>query len=154
MSSILTRLIRFAVDHPIWTIVGTLVAVAALAFPIQYMTQETDFREFLSDDDPIIVLMDEAEQRYGKSWGIMVMLLNEDSIFNDVTLAKIEAMTDAFEEIPGIKSVTTPLNSQTIIGSETAISVSKASPGGAAAPAFWEMRTSSVASSVPAAKPR
>jgi len=126
------RLIAFAVDHPIWTIVATLVLAAGFFFPIQYMTTETDFREFLDDDDPIIVLMDEAEERYGRSWGIMVMLFNENGIFNTDTLLKIEQMTDAIEAIPGIKNVSTPLNSQTIVGSETAISVSKAAPGGVA----------------------
>jgi len=128
----MNRLIKFAVDHPIWTILATLVIAVGFAFPIQYMTQETDFREFLDDDDPIITLMDEAEARYGKSWGIMVMLFNEYDIFNDVTLAKVEQMTEAFEAIPGIKSVTSPLNSQTIVGTETSISVNKASPGGVA----------------------
>ncbi len=128
----MNRLIRFAVDHPIWTIIATLVLAVGFAFPIQYLTQETDFTEFLDDDDPIIVLMDETEARYGKSWGIMVMLFNEDSVFNDTTLGKIETMTEAIEAIPGIKSVTTPLNSQTIVGTETAISVRKAAPDGVA----------------------
>ena len=128
----MNRLIRFAVDHPVWTILATLVLAVGFAFPIQYLKQETDFREFLDDDDPIIVLMDEAEETYGKSWGIMVMLFNENDIFNDTTLSKIEQMTDEFKAIPGIKSVTTPLNSQTIIGTETSISVSKAAPGGVA----------------------
>jgi len=136
-----SRLIRFAVDHPIRTIVATLVLVAALAFPIQYLEQETDFAEFLDDDDPIVVLMDEAEARYGKSWGIMVMLHNEDGIFNPTTLGKIERMTDAIEAIPGIKSVTTPLNSQTIVGTETAISVRKAAPGGVAPATPADMET-------------
>ncbi|MBE0635074.1 hypothetical protein IH601_03665, partial [Candidatus Bipolaricaulota bacterium] len=67
----MNRLIKFAVDHPVWTILVTLVLAVGLAIPMFYMTQETDFREFLDDDDPIIVLMDEAEARYGKSWGIM-----------------------------------------------------------------------------------
>jgi len=128
----MNKLIRFAVDHPVWTILATLVLAIGFAFPIQYLKQETDFKEFLDDGDPIIVLLDEAEEKYGKSWGIMVMLFNEDDIFNDVTLGKIEQMTDAFEAIPGIKRVTTPLNSQTIVGTETSISVSKAAPGGVA----------------------
>jgi uncharacterized protein len=128
----MNRVIRLAVDHPVWTIVVTLVLAVGFAFPIQYLEQETDFREFLDDDDPIIVLLDEAEARYGKSWGIMVMLFNEDTIFNDATLAKVEQMTSAFEALPGIKSVTTPLNSQTIVGSETSVSVKKAAPGGVA----------------------
>ncbi len=128
----MNRLIRFAVDHPIWTIVATLILAVGLAYPIRFMTQETDFAEFMADDDPIIVLMDEAEARYGRSWGIMVMVFNENGIFNDTTLGKIEAMTDAIEAIPGVKSVSTPLNSQTIVGTETAISVRKAAPGGIA----------------------
>jgi predicted RND superfamily exporter protein len=128
----MNRLIRFAVDHPIWTIVATLVLTVAFAYPMQYMRQETDFAEFLDDDDPIVVLMEEAEDRYGRAWGIMVMLFNEDGIFNDATLGKIERMTEEIEAIPGIASVTTPLNSQTIVGTETAISVRKAAPGGVA----------------------
>jgi len=126
----MNRLIRFAVDHPIWTIVVSAAIAIALVFPLTTLEQETDFREFMSDDDPIIVLMDEAEAKYGRSWGIMVMLFNEDGIFNETTLGKIERMTDAFEAIPGIKSVSTPLNSQTIVGSATEISVRKAAPGG------------------------
>ena len=135
------RLIRCAVDHPWWTIVVSLVLVAAIGFPILYMTQETDFREFLDDDDPMIVLLDQAEEKYGRSWGMMVMLLNDESIFNEVTLTKIEQMTDSIEAIPGIKSVTTPLNSQTIVGTETAISVRKAAPGGVAPTTAEDMAT-------------
>ncbi len=127
----MNRLIRFAVDHPIWTIAATLVLAAGLFWPMTNLQTETDFREFLKDDDPIIVLMDEAEERYGRSWGIMVMLFNEDGIFNQTTLQKIEQMTDQFEAIPGIKTISTPLNSQTIVGTETALSVRKAAPGGA-----------------------
>jgi len=137
----MNRLIRFAVDHPVWTIVATVILAAGLAFPIQFLTQETDFREFLGDDDPIIVLMDEAEARYGKSWGIMVMLLNEDTVFNELTLGKIERMTDAIDAIPGVKSVTTPLNSQTLVGSETAISVRQAAPDGVAPKSPEDMET-------------
>lgn len=137
----MNRLIKFAVDHPIWTILATIVLAIGFAYPIQFMTQETDFREFLDDDDPIIVLMDEAEERYGRSWGIMIMLFNEDGIFNDVTLAKIEQMADAVEDIPGIKEVTSPLNSQTLVGTANAISVSKAAPGGVAPTSPEDMET-------------
>jgi len=128
----MNRLIRFAVDHPIWTIAATMVLALALAFPMQYITQETDFTEFLDDDDPIIVLMDEAEERYGATMGMMVMLSNPNGVFNEVTLGKLERMTEEIEAIPGVKSVTTPLNSQTLVGTETAISVQKVAPGGEA----------------------
>jgi len=134
-----SRLTQFAVDHPLVTIIGTLLLAGALAIPMGNITQETDFREFLEDDDPIIVLLDEAEARYGRSWGMMVMLFNENGVFNDTTLGKIESMTDQIEAIPGIKTVTTPLNSQTIVGTEAAISVRKVAPGGVApqTPRTW-----------------
>lgn len=126
------KITKFAVDHPIWTVLITLTLALGFAFPMQYMQQETDFREFLDDDDPIIVLLDEAEAKYGRTLGIMIMLYNEEGIFNDATLSKIGEMADAFDRLPGVKSVSTPLNSQTIVGTEASISVTKAAPGGVA----------------------
>lgn len=137
----MNRVIRFAVDHPIWTIAATLVLVLALAYPMRYLSQETDWREFLDEDDPIIALMDEAEERYGATMGIMVMLSNPDGIFNETTLGKIERMTKEIEAIPGTKRVATPLNSQTIVGTKTAITVRKAAPGGVAPKTAEDMET-------------
>ena len=128
----MNRCIRFAVNHPVWTIVMAVVLAVGFGYPIQYLTQETDFAEFMAEDDPIVVLLDEAEARYGTPWSIMVMLHHEDGVFNETTLGKIEAMTEAIEAIPGVESVTTPLNSQTIVGTETALSVQRAAPGGVA----------------------
>jgi predicted RND superfamily exporter protein len=128
----LTRLTRFAVDHPIWTLAAVLLISLAFAIPIASITQETDFREFLSDDDPIIQLLDQAEARYGRTLGIMVMLYNDQGIYNEATLDKIDRLQTAFEKLPGVKSVTTALNSQVITGSETSLSVRFAAPGGEA----------------------
>ena len=124
------RWIAFATDHPIWTLV--VIGLASLAFliPLSGLEQETDFREFMSDDDPIIQLLDEAEARYGRTMGIMVLVRNESGVLNPTTLDKMEAMAEAFERIPGVKGVTTPLNSQVITGTETSLNVQKAAPGG------------------------
>jgi len=124
------RWIEFATDHPIWTLAVIVVASLAFLIPLSGLEQETDFREFMSDDDPIIVLMDEAEARYGRTMGIMVLVRNEDGVLNPTTLAKMERMTEVFERIPGVKSVTTPLNAQVITGTETSLNVQKAAPGG------------------------
>lgn len=127
---VVNRLIKFAVDRPVWTIIASLIVMIAFLYPIQFLTQETDFAEFMPDDDPIIQLMDEAEARYGRTFGIMVMVLNEESVFNLTTLGKIEAMTDEFEKIPGVIGVTTALNSQVITGTETSLNVQSAAPSG------------------------
>ena len=124
---------RFAVDHPFWT-VGIVTAVAiAFLIPLQNMTQETDWREFLNPDDPIIRLMDEAEEKYGRTLGIMVMLINdEEGLFNEESLLKIDRMAKAFEEIPGVLEVVTPFNSQVITATEDVLNIRYAAPNGEA----------------------
>ncbi|UCF10235.1 MAG: RND family transporter [Candidatus Bipolaricaulota bacterium] len=128
----MNRIIHFAVDRPWWALAMVVVVALALAFPILNLRQETDFREFLSDNDEIIKLMDEAEKRYGRTMGILVMVRNVDGIYNPATLAKIEEMTERIEPLVGVKAVTSPLNAQVITGTESTIKVRSASPGGAA----------------------
>ena len=128
----MNRLIRFAVDRPFWTIAIVAVIALGISFAIPHLSQETDFRKFLSKDDPIIKLLDEAEAKYGRSFGILVMVRNEDGVFNEATLTKIEEIGDAISGIRGVEGVTTPLNSQVVIGSESSITVKTAAPDGKA----------------------
>jgi len=128
----MNRLIRFATDHPIWTLLAVGLVTAAFVFPAMTLKQETDFREFISDKDPIIRLLDEAEARYGRTLGILVMLRNASGVFNEASLIKVEQMEEAFRRIPGVEDVVTPLNSQVITGTESAINVRPAAPGGVA----------------------
>ena len=126
----MNRIIRFAVDHPIWAIIVSLVITIAFLYPIQFLTMETDFKEFMPDDDPFVQLIDEAEARYGRTTGIMVVVLNEGGVFNCTTLGKIEAIGEEIERIPGVTGVTTALNSQVITGTETSLNVQSAAPNG------------------------
>jgi uncharacterized protein len=137
----MNRLIRFAVDHPYWTIFACIVLAVAFALPMRSLTRETDTEQFVASDDPVRALLDEAKDRYGETKGIRVILLNEDGVFNDTTLTIIEQMTAGIEAIPGIESVTTLLNSQTIVGTETAISVHKTAPDGLAPQNAEDMET-------------
>ncbi len=134
-------LIRWAVDHPVWTIAISIVLSLAFLYPIQFLTQETDFAKFLPENDPILQLMNEAEDRYGRTFGIMVMLRNEGGVFNLTSLGKIESMTAAFEAIRGVKQVSTPLNSQVITGTAAALNVQSAAPRGRAPRTEEEMLT-------------
>lgn len=130
MKKALDKLFTWTVDHPIWTLGITLLVAAGLTIAISGLETETDWREFVDEDDPIIKLMDEAEERYGRTMGIFVMIVNEEGIFNEETLSKIEQMEEGFEAIPGVKSVSSPLSSQVITGTETALNVQKAAPKG------------------------
>jgi hypothetical protein len=126
------QLFAFAVDRPWWTIALVSLLGIALAIPILHLEQETDFREFLSDEDPIIQLMDEAEQRYGRTMGILVMVRNPDGIYNLETLSKIEALQDEIDSLLGVKQVTTLLNAKVMTGTFNGITVREASPEGRA----------------------
>lgn len=125
-------MIRLAVDHPVWTLCAVVILALGFLVPTTSITQETDFREFLSDDDPIIQLLDQAEAKYGRTLGILVMLKNDSGVITQKSLGKIEAIADQIERIPGVKSVTTPLNSQVITGTATSLTVRSAAPGGVA----------------------
>jgi len=137
----LKRWIRFAVDRPGWTIIGVIAVSLLFLLPLRAIEPETDWREFLSDDDPIIRLMDEAEARYGRTLGILVMLVNDDGLFNEGSLEKIDRLTREIERVPGVKSVTTPLNSQVITGTETSLTVRSAAPRGEVPRTPEEMET-------------
>ncbi|MCK4393028.1 hypothetical protein KAX17_08995, partial [Candidatus Bipolaricaulota bacterium] len=89
MKRMLKSLFAWTVDHPIWTLAIVLVVVVGFTAAISNLSIETDFREFMSKDDPVIKLMDEAEERYGRAFGIFVMVVNDDGIFNAETLSKI-----------------------------------------------------------------
>ena len=94
MKKALDKLFTWTVDHPIWTLGITLLVAAGLTIAISGLETETDWREFVDEDDPIIKLMDEAEERYGRTMGIFVMIVNEEGIFNEETLSKIEQMEE------------------------------------------------------------
>ncbi len=130
MKKMLKSLFALTVDHPIWTIGIVLVVVVGFTAAISNLSMETDFREFMSKDDPVVKLMDEAEERYGRAFGIFVMVVNENGIFNEETLSKIQQIEEEFEAIPGVKSVSSPLSAQVITGTEKALNVQKAAPGG------------------------
>ena len=132
MKRMLKSLFALTVDHPIWTIAIVLVVVVGFTAAISNLSMETDFREFMNKDDPVIKLMDEAEERYGSAFGIFVMVVNDEGIFNEETLSKIQQMEEGFEAIQGVKSVSSPLSAQVITGTEKALNVQKAAPKGEA----------------------
>ena len=130
MKRMLKSLFAWTIDHPIWTIGIVLAVVIGFTAAISNLSMETDFREFMSKGDPVMKLMDEAEERYGRALGIFVMVVNDEGIFNEETLAKIHHMEEEFEAIQGVKSVSSPLSAQVITGTETALNVQKAAPKG------------------------
>ena len=126
----MTRLFEWIVDHPYLSIGIVLLVTIGFALFIPQLRSETDFREFISKDDPVIKAWDRAEERYGRQFGITIMVINEEGIFNTETLTKIKRMEEELKRIRGVKEVTSPLSAQVITGTEQALNVGPAAPDG------------------------
>jgi predicted RND superfamily exporter protein len=128
------KLIEWIVDHPRTVILIVVAITLGFAAAIPQITTLTDFKEYISRDDPAVRAMDRAEDRYGSQTSLMVAVAAPDTIFKASTLEKIKAMREEFEKIIGVDEVSDPLNSQVITGKEAALVVSKAAPGGEVPP--------------------
>ncbi len=126
----MNRLFEWIVDHPYISIAIVLLITAGLSALIPRLQTETDFQEFISKDDPVMQAMDRAEERYGRTLGIAVMVENDEGIFNTATLSKIQRMEEAIERLPEVEEVTSPLTAQVITGTQTSLSVGAAAPDG------------------------
>ena len=117
--------------HP-YIVIGIvlLITLGFLAF-IPRLRTDTDFSNYIDRTDPTVMAMGRAEARYGAQSLLMVAVENEAGIFNLATLTKIGRLAESFEEIAGVDEVTSPLNAQVITGTEKAIKIGPASPGGA-----------------------
>ena len=125
------RFFSWIATHPYITIgIVLLITLGFLAF-IPRLRTDTDFANYIDRTDPSVIAMERAEARYGDQSLLMVAVENEAGIFNLATLTKIGRMAESFEQIAGVDEVTSPLNAQVITGTEKAINIGPASPGGA-----------------------
>ena len=123
------RFFALIVDHPYFTIgVILLITLGFLAF-IPRLRMDTDFSHYIDKDDPTVMAMERAEDRYGAQALLMVAVENENGIFNRETLEKISAMEQAFAELAGVDEVTGPLSAQVITGTATTLTVGPAATG-------------------------
>ena len=116
------------IEHPWWVIGAILILTALFASAIPKIRFEQDFEAFLPQDDPTVIALHRAEERYGDQKLFMVALETDDTIFKPETLRKLKEMEELFEQIPEVDEVRGPTNSQVIYGTETAITVATALP--------------------------
>lgn len=123
------KLVAWLVDHPRLVLALAAAITIGFATAIPRLTTVTDFKEYISKDDPAIVALNRAEDRYGSATFFMVAIEAEETIFNSSTLGKIKALGNEFEALIGVDEVTSPLNAQVIAGTEAALVVGPAAPG-------------------------
>ena len=118
------------VDHPWWVIALTGAVTLLFAAFIPGIKTEQDFREYLPRDDPAVQALEEAEERYGAQIFSLIAFEADDTVFKVSTLEKIKDLEDRIAEIPGVEEVQSLLTAQIITGTEAAITVGPAAPGG------------------------
>jgi len=124
------RLMGWIVDHPWWVIALTGAVTLLFAAFIPGIKTEQDFREYLPRDDPAVQALEEAEERYGAQIFSLIAFEADDTVFQVSTLEKIKDLEDRIAEIPGVEEVQSLLTAQIITGTEAAITVGPAAPGG------------------------
>jgi hypothetical protein len=126
------RFLRTVVDHPWLTLVAIGVVTGVLGGFIPGIQTEQDFMKYLPEDDPAVQAMRRAEERYGAQAFSLIALVHDAGVLNLSTLAKIEGIEEEISHIPGVELVQSPLSAQVITGTEAAIVVGPAGPGGRA----------------------
>ncbi len=123
-----TKLVGWVENHPWITLsavgavtVGFVAAVLTLG-----LSFESDFTEFLPDDDPAVAALNRAEDTYGSQDLFLVSLVTEDTIFKPETLKKFKEMEAAFEAVRGVENVRGPSTADVIYGTESSIVVEQA----------------------------
>ena len=112
------RLFAWVVAHP-WWVVGVAVGITtALACAIPHLQIEVDFKGFLASDDPAVVALARAEERYGAQEVLIVVLEGEGSVFRASTLAKLHALERELEALPGVAEVIGPTTAQILLPDE------------------------------------
>jgi uncharacterized protein len=122
------RFFEFIADHPRITIGVILVITIAFASFVPRLSIDTNFKNYMDENDPTVQAMNSAQDRYGSQDMLMIALENDEGIFNQETLTKISQMQAEFENIPSVDEVTGPLNAQLITGTEKTLNVGPAAP--------------------------
>ena len=102
ISKFKSGLFDLVVGRPAWTIAISLMVIAVLTAGVrQLVTVNVDLRNHFNDDDPHLIKLDNFEDLYALSDGVLVVAapLN-DTIFTRETLVAVEKLTEALWQTP------------------------------------------------------
>lgn len=124
--------IEWATDHPktILSVVAGITAVAVAFTPL--LRVDVDFANYLNRNDPAVIAADEARERFGSQVRTIVAIEDPQGVFRAETLALVESLETAFEELPEVEDMVGPLSAQVIRGTEVSIQIRSAAPKGVA----------------------
>ena len=124
--------IGWATKHPKTVLLAAAgITAVALAF-IPALRVDVDFANYLNRGDPAVIAADQAKARFGSQIRTIVAIEDPQGVFRAETLALVEALETALEDLPEVKDMVGPLSAQVIRGSETSIQIRSAAPKGVA----------------------
>ena len=128
--ALLAPVFRWTLRHPVLVLILLGAITAAFACFISKIEIDVDFANYLNRSDPAVIAAEEAGDRYGSQLRLMVLVEVGRSIFDAETLARLDALENAIEDIDVVDEVTGPFDATVIRGSETALNVGSVAPGG------------------------
>jgi len=82
-------------------LISTIVLVAAIGSGARFITFDTDYRVFFSEDNPQLKAFEQLQNTYTKTDNVMFVLAPKDgNVFNRETLASVARLTEASWQMP------------------------------------------------------
>ena len=97
----LKKLTEFVTDHPIITIIITLVLTGIFFYGLRKIEMATDDKSMLPDDDPRIEAFDELDETFGGT-DFVLIILDMGEVFSAGALHEIDRLTLDLERVKGV----------------------------------------------------
>jgi len=97
------RYIKWIVNYRKWIVAATLIATVALVFQIKNLRVIIDPDGILPQQHPLLVATNEIEKKFGSRYMIVIGIRPKNgNIYSPAVLAKVEHITRALVETPGV----------------------------------------------------
>ncbi len=92
---------QWVVDHPVVTLLFSLIIVFAAASGGRFLAFTNDYRVFFSAENPQLIAFEKLQQTYTKNDNILIMLEPSDGdVFSPETLAAVADLTEEAWQVP------------------------------------------------------
>lgn len=87
---------------PAAVIIGCIIVTVFLGMQLPTLRWETDARVYMPKGHPAILFDEKAEHIFGAKDAVIVVIENDDTVFNAETLARIARVTEKIAALPGV----------------------------------------------------
>ena len=95
------RLFRFALNHPIWVILLTVVLVFTATSGAKNLVFKSDYRVFFSEENPQLTAFESMQKIYSKTDNVAFVIAPANGkVFTPETLSAVHKLTEASWQVP------------------------------------------------------